>query len=129
MVRTIVVPKLGQTEEQATIVRWVKNEGDVIAQGDVLFEIETDKALLEVESFFDGTLLKISVPEGQAVPIQSVVGFIGDPGDPIPEIVAPPALPQKTEAAHALAEAPTVLTGARRRTGQGANGEAAAARA
>jgi pyruvate dehydrogenase E2 component (dihydrolipoamide acetyltransferase) len=80
------MPKLGQSEEEATIVRWNKNEGEAVAKGDVLFEIETDKALLEVESFFEGTLLKIAVPAGTTVPVQSVVGFIGEPGEPLPQI-------------------------------------------
>jgi len=61
MVKAIVMPKLGQSEETVTIVHWRKHVGDTVAKGDVLFEIETDKALLEVESFFAGTLLKIVV--------------------------------------------------------------------
>jgi pyruvate/2-oxoglutarate dehydrogenase complex dihydrolipoamide acyltransferase (E2) component len=53
MARAISMPKLGQSEETATIVKWRKGEGDLVAKGDILFEIETDKALLEVESFFE----------------------------------------------------------------------------
>jgi pyruvate dehydrogenase E2 component (dihydrolipoamide acetyltransferase) len=64
------MPKLGQAEEEATVVRWLKKEGDAVAKGELLFEIETDKALLEVESFFEGTLLKIVAGEGQTVPVQ-----------------------------------------------------------
>jgi len=85
MVRAITVPKLGQLEEEATLLRWVKKEGEAVAPGEVLFEIETDKAVLEVESFFAGTLLKVLVREGQTVPVQAVVGYIGDPGEAIPE--------------------------------------------
>src|SRR3989304_10631966 len=99
MVRPVVMPKLGQSEEEGTLVRWLKKEGDAVAKGDILFEIETDKALLEVESFFDGTLLKVVVPEGQTVPVQSVVGFMGDPGEPLPEIPAPALVPREVEAA------------------------------
>jgi len=91
MVRPISMPKLGQSEEVATIVRWLRKEGDVVAKGDILFEIETDKALLEVESFFEGTLLKIVAAEGQTVPVQSTVGYVGNPGEAIPET---PTLPQ-----------------------------------
>jgi pyruvate dehydrogenase E2 component (dihydrolipoyllysine-residue acetyltransferase) len=80
MVRSIVMPKLGQSEEVATLVRWLRKEGDGIAKGEVLFEIETDKALLEVESSFDGTLLKIVVPEGQTVPVQSGPGAESNSG-------------------------------------------------
>ncbi len=90
MVKAVVMPKLGQSEETVTIVRWRKQVGDTVAKGDVLFEIETDKALLEVESFFAGTLLKIVAGEGVTVPVQSTVAFVGDPGEPVPEVVLPP---------------------------------------
>lgn len=95
MVQPIVMPKLGQTVEESTIVCWLKQEGEEVTKGDILFEIETDKAILEVESFFEGTLLKIAVPEGQTVPVLSVVGFMGDPGEPIPEVTDIPAPPQE----------------------------------
>jgi pyruvate dehydrogenase E2 component (dihydrolipoamide acetyltransferase) len=92
------MPKLGQSEEVGKIVRWVKQVGATVAKGDVLFEIETDKAILEVESFFEGTLLKILVAEGATVPVQSTVAFVGEPGEPLPEVAPPPAAPKKTEA-------------------------------
>jgi pyruvate dehydrogenase E2 component (dihydrolipoamide acetyltransferase) len=88
MVRPITMPKLGQSEEVGTLVRWRKKVGDTVAKGDILFEIETDKALLEVESFFEGTLLKTVVEEGTTVPINTTVGFVGDPGEAVPEVVA-----------------------------------------
>jgi pyruvate dehydrogenase E2 component (dihydrolipoamide acetyltransferase) len=71
--------------------------GETIARGDILFEIETDKAVLEVESFFEGTLLKIVVPEGTTVPINTTVGFVGDPGEAIPETAAPTPEVRKPE--------------------------------
>ncbi len=89
MVRVVSMPKLGQSEESATIVKWRKREGDAVAKGDILFEIETDKALLEVESFFEGTLLKITAGEGATVPVQGVVGYIGQPGEVIPATLIP----------------------------------------
>jgi pyruvate dehydrogenase E2 component (dihydrolipoamide acetyltransferase) len=98
MVRPIVMPKLGQSEEEGTLVRWLKKEGEAVVKGDILFEIETDKALLEVESFHNGTLLKIVVPEGRTVPIQSIVGFVGEPGEAVPEVPAPPAVTEKAAA-------------------------------
>ena len=106
MVRPITLPKLGQSEEEGKIVKWRKREGDAVAKGDILFEIETDKAVLEVESYFEGTLLKIVVPEGQTVPIQSLVGFMGNPGEPIPEVKQPVPPPPKVEAAPPAAPAP-----------------------
>jgi pyruvate dehydrogenase E2 component (dihydrolipoamide acetyltransferase) len=89
MVRPITMPKLGQSEEVGTLVRWRKKVGDPVAKGDILLEIETDKALLEVESFFEGTLLKTVVQEGSTVPINTTVGFVGDPGEAVPELATP----------------------------------------
>lgn len=86
MVQTVIMPKLGQTVEESTIVKWHKHEGDPVKKGEILFEIETDKAVLEIESFFEGTLLKIIVAEGQTVPVSVPVAFIGQPGDAIPEV-------------------------------------------
>jgi len=103
------MPKLGQTVEEASIVRWHKREGDPVKKGDVLFEIETDKAVLEVESFYDGTLLKILVREEETVPVSSTVAFVGEPGEDIPEEATKPApAPKQPEpkAAPAAAAAP-----------------------
>jgi len=82
----ILMPQLGQTVEEATLVRWVKKQGENIKQGDILFELETDKAILESESFQDGILLKIIVNENELVPVKSVVGYVGEKGDKIPLI-------------------------------------------
>ncbi|MGO8791265.1 MAG: dihydrolipoamide acetyltransferase family protein [Terriglobia bacterium] len=90
MVKAVVMPKLGQSEETVKIVKWRKQLGETVAKGDILFEIETDKAVLEVESFFAGTLLKILAGEGVTVPVQTTVAFIGDPGEPLPEVAPPP---------------------------------------
>lgn len=106
MVRPITMPKLGQSEEVGTLVRWRKRVGDTVAKGDILFEIETDKAVLEVESFFEGTLLKILVQEGTTVPINTTVGFVGDPGEAIPETAAPTPEARKPEAPLVSKEAP-----------------------
>ncbi len=107
MVRPVVMPKLGQSEEVGKIVRWLKREGDVVTLGEVLFEIETDKALLEVESFAAGTLLKIVVPEGATVPVQSTVAFVGEPGEPVPEVTVPPSLPKQADLAPRAGAAPS----------------------
>jgi pyruvate dehydrogenase E2 component (dihydrolipoamide acetyltransferase) len=78
------MPKLGQTVEESTIVRWFKQEGDQISEGEILLEIETDKATLEVESFTSGTLLKILSSEGETVPVMETIAFIGDPDERVP---------------------------------------------
>jgi pyruvate dehydrogenase E2 component (dihydrolipoamide acetyltransferase) len=106
MVRPITMPKLGQSEEVGTLVRWRKKVGDTVARGDILFEIETDKAVLEVESFFEGTLLKTVVPEGATVPINTTVGFVGDPGESVPEATAPIDEMPKPEAPRGAGETP-----------------------
>ena len=79
----IILPKLGQTMEEGTIVEWLKKEGDPVNKGDILFQVETDKAVLEVESKAKGTLLKILVDKGIKVPVLTVVGLIGEPGEDI----------------------------------------------
>src|SRR3989339_1736690 len=106
MVQTVIMPKLGQTVEESTIVKWHKREGEPVKKGEILFEIETDKAVLEIESFFEGTLLKIVVAEGQTVPVSVPVAFIGQPGDKIPE-VKPVARPAATAVANKPAHAAT----------------------
>ena len=103
MAHAIRMPQFGQTVEECTIVEWRKKVGDKVVKGDVLFEIETDKAALEVESFFEGTLLKILVPAGETVPVQTVVGFIGAPAEPIPEVEPPVPKQAPTAAPSAMA--------------------------
>ncbi|HEX7569030.1 MAG TPA: dihydrolipoamide acetyltransferase family protein, partial [Verrucomicrobiae bacterium] len=124
MATPIIMPKFGQMTEESAIVEWLKKEGDPIAKGDILFTVETDKSVMDVESFEAGTLLKIAVKPGVSVPVQSTVGFLGKPGEPIPEITAPapaapkpespasaPARPEKTDKrAGPEASAPVVST-------------------
>jgi pyruvate dehydrogenase E2 component (dihydrolipoamide acetyltransferase) len=98
MADVIIMPKLGQATEESTIVKWHKREGDAVKKGDILFEMETDKAVLEAESFFEGTLLKILVPEGVTIPVNVPVGYIGKPGEKIPD-TPPPAAPTAAPAA------------------------------
>jgi pyruvate dehydrogenase E2 component (dihydrolipoamide acetyltransferase) len=79
--------------EDSAIVEWLKKEGDSVAKGDILFTVETDKSVMDVESFEAGTLLKIVVPPKVSVPVQSVVGFLGKPGEVIPGAGAPASVP------------------------------------
>lgn len=92
MAQAVILPKLGQQTVESTIVKWHKKTGDVIKKGDVLFEMETDKAVLEAESFFEGTLLKVFVAEGTTVPVNTVVAYIGTPGEAVPDAPPPPAI-------------------------------------
>ena len=115
MAQAVIFPKLGQTMEEGAIVKWLKKVGDPVAKGDILFEIETDKANLEVESFFEGVLLKIYVKEGITVPVNTVVGYVGQAGEKVSDVapklesVSAPAAPAPT-AATAPAKAPSAPT-------------------
>ena len=94
MADAVILPKMGQTVEEASIVKWHKSEGDGVAKGDILFEIETDKAVLEVESFYAGTLLKVLVQENVVVPVSTTVAFIGEKGEKVPDSVPAPVAAQ-----------------------------------
>ena len=107
MAQTVIFPKLGQTMEEGAIVKWLKREGDAVAKGDILFEIETDKANLEVESFFEGTLIKVVVGEGITVPVNTVVGYIGEKGEKAPDALPPAAAPKAAAPAPKAEAAPT----------------------
>ena len=97
MATPIIMPKFGQMTEESAIVQWLKKEGDKVAKGDILFTVETDKSVMDVESFEEGTLLKIIVPPRVNVPVQTTVGFLGKPGEAIPTVANPvPAAPKAT---------------------------------
>jgi pyruvate dehydrogenase E2 component (dihydrolipoamide acetyltransferase) len=76
MATEVILPKLGQTMEEGAIVEWVKKEGDPVKRGDVLFTVESDKAVLEVEATARGFLRKVLVPEGTTVPVLTPVAII-----------------------------------------------------
>lgn len=94
MATPIVMPRLDQVTETASITQWLKKEGDKVGKGDILFVVETDKAVLEVESFEEGTLLKILVQQDVPVPVTTPVGFIGTPGEPLQEVRAAEPVPR-----------------------------------
>lgn len=77
-VTRVILPKLGLTMEEGRIVSWRKREGERVAAGEVLFEVETDKATLEVEAPAAGIVRRIVVPEGEAAPVAHVIAFIAD---------------------------------------------------
>lgn len=76
MITEIILPKLGQTMEEGTIVEWIKREGDAVRRDEILFTVETDKAVMEVEATADGFLRKILVPVGQTVPVLAAVALL-----------------------------------------------------
>ena len=107
MATKVPIPKLGQSEETVKIEKWRVKEGDAVKKGEILFEVETDKAVLEVESQFEGTILKIVIPAGVPVPVMSIAAVIGNPGEEIPAIEAPAAPAPKAAAAPAAAKTPS----------------------
>lgn len=80
----VIMPKLGLTMETGKIEKWHKKEGDKVEQGDVLFEVMTDKVTLEVESYHSGVLKKIVRGEGEEVPVTEVVAYIGEEDEELP---------------------------------------------
>src|SRR5215472_4302672 len=102
----ILMPALSPTMEKGNLARWLKKEGDQIKSGDVIAEIETDKATMEVEAVDEGTLAKILVPEGtQDVPVNDVIAVLAGDGEDVK--AAGGAAPAKPAAAPAPAkEAP-----------------------
>lgn len=83
----VEMPQLSDTMEKGTIVRWLKDEGDEVERGDVLAEVETDKATMDLEAFDDGVLLKRLADEGDDVPTQTLIAVIGREGEDISGIL------------------------------------------
>ena len=88
MAEIVRMPKLSDTMTEGVVAEWHKKVGDKVAEGDLLAEIETDKATMEFESFYDGVLLHIGVDKGQAAPVNSVLAVIGKKGEDIKKILA-----------------------------------------
>ncbi len=87
MAEIIKMPKMSDTMEEGVIAAWLKKEGDTVKSGDILAEVETDKATMELESYEDGVLLHIGVQEKDAVPVDGVIAIIGDKGEDISELL------------------------------------------
>ncbi len=81
----VEMPKMGDTMETGKILNWIKKVGDVVKKGEPLAEVETDKVNIEIESFYNGTLRRILVPEGESAPIGAPIALIGSPDEPLPE--------------------------------------------
>lgn len=71
-----MMPKLGHLMEQGTITAWLKKEGEPVEKGEVILQVETDKSVLDVESGFSGTLVKIFAEEGEAIPVNEPIAEI-----------------------------------------------------
>ena len=119
-VQVITMPRLSDTMEVGTVATWLKKVGDSVKEGDMLAEIETDKATMEFESFYAGTLLHIGLQAGESAPVDSVLAIIGPQGTDVSALLsgAPAPAPVVTTpepvaaAAPATASAPVAVTSA-----------------
>jgi pyruvate dehydrogenase E2 component (dihydrolipoamide acetyltransferase) len=110
MATKVYMEALSPTMEEGRLVKWLKAEGGAVKAGDTLAEVETDKAVMELVARADGHLVKILVPEGQTVAVGTVVGYIGTPGEAVPDSagsreqgaggIAPAATPATTTTTH-----------------------------
>ena len=82
--KTVEMPKMGDSMEEGKILRWIKKEGESVKKGEMLAEVETDKVNIEIEAFASGILRKIIVPEGTAAPVGSKIALIGASDEPLP---------------------------------------------
>ena len=87
MAEVIKMPRLSDTMEEGVVAQWLKKVGDKVSEGDILAEIETDKATMEFESFYDGTLLHIAIDEGVAANVDSLLCIIGEENEDISALI------------------------------------------
>ncbi len=97
MAEIITMPRLSDTMTEGVVAQWLKKVGDKISEGDILAEIETDKATMEFESFNEGTLLYIGLKEGESAPVDSLLAIIGEEGEDIDAIVKEFKAAEKSE--------------------------------
>src|SRR5512136_2078535 len=103
MAEAMLMLALSPTVEEGTITRWHKKEGEEVAQGDLLCEVETDKAAMDYESVNQGTLLAILVPAGGHAPVGAPIAVVGKPGEDVSAFrsaaaAAPAAVPARADA-------------------------------
>jgi len=98
MAEVIRMPKMSDTMTEGVIVSWLKNVGDVVKSGDILAEVETDKATMELENYAKGTLLHIGIPAGGSVPVDALIAIVGEKGEDISALINGSA-PAATKAA------------------------------
>jgi len=106
MAEVVRMPKMSDTMEEGVIASWLKKVGDKVASGDVLAEVETDKATMEFESYWDGVLLHIGVDEKAVVPVDGILAVIGEEGEEFAHLLKEDAAP--AEKATETTEAPAV---------------------
>ena len=90
MAEAILMPRLSDTMTEGVIAAWHKKVGDAVKKGDLLAEVETDKATMELESYKDGTLLHVGADKGQKLQVNDLLAIIGKPGEDISNLVKSP---------------------------------------
>jgi pyruvate dehydrogenase E2 component (dihydrolipoyllysine-residue acetyltransferase) len=103
----IQMPKLSDTMDTGRIIKWLKKEGDKVSPGDVLAEVETDKANMDMEAYDEGTLLKIIAKEGDRVPIGGLIGVLGNAGEDVSAVLSGAAVAPPKAATATSTTAPT----------------------
>src|SRR6478735_11496563 len=88
MAEVILMPRLSDTMTEGVIAAWPKKVGDPVKKGDLLAEVETDKATMDLESYKDGTLLHIGIDKGGKLQVNDLLAIIGNPGEDIASLVA-----------------------------------------
>ena len=112
MAEVIRMPKMSDTMTEGVIVSWLKNVGDDIKPGDILAEVETDKATMELENFVKGTLLHIGIPAGGSVPVDALIAIVGQKGEDISALLSGASTAAPTKAEEAKPETTTTNTSA-----------------
>ncbi len=107
-VTVVTMPRLSDTMTDGTVASWLKNVGDTVSEGDILAEIETDKATMEFESFNEGTLLYVGLKEGETAPVDSLLAIIGEAGIDVSAVVAGFGSESAAPKVEVPKEAPTV---------------------
>ncbi len=110
MAEVINMPKMSDTMTEGVIVSWLKKVGDDVKPGDILAEVETDKATMELENYIKGTLLHIGIPEGGSVPVDSLIAIVGAKGEDISSLLATGSAPKAAApVAEVVKEEPAVV--------------------
>ncbi len=107
MAEAVQMPKLGFDMAEGTLINWLKQPGDTINKGDVIAEIETDKATIEIESTVGGTILRLLAEPGDVLPVGVTIAYVGEAGEPVPAAGATPEPAEAQAPAAPVAETPT----------------------
>ncbi len=108
MATVINMPRLSDTMEEGVVAKWLVKKGDKISEGDILAEIETDKATMEFESFYEGVLLHIGIEEGETAPVDKLLAIIGEEGEDISDLLNGDEKPKtETPKEEKIEESPT----------------------